>query len=122
MDFRFYLDEDVGPRVAAVARGLGLDVIATQEIGRAGQSDHDQLRFAAGEQRILVTFNRNDFIRWSIEFFRGGLPHAGVLILSRSLPRDQPERIAHALAGWAAAASTRFRDQAGLSWLIDFVS
>ncbi|HEX9895274.1 MAG TPA: DUF5615 family PIN-like protein [Gemmatimonadales bacterium] len=122
LPLRFYLDEDVGPRVAVIARGLGLDVVAAQEAGRTGLSDYDQLRQAGEDQRVLVTFNRNDFIHWTREFFRGGRPHYGVLILSRSLPRDQPERIAHALAEWAAAATDRFNDPGDLAYLLDFVS
>lgn len=122
VDLRFYLDEDVGLRVAMVARGLGLDVVAAQEAGRTGLSDYDQLRLAASDQRILVTFNRNDYIHWTREFFRGGLPHRGVLILSRSLPRDRPEPAAHALARWASEAATRLTGARDLAYLLDFLS
>lgn len=118
---RFLLDEDVSPRVATVARGLGLDVTSVHEAGRTGLSDFEQLRLAAGDGRIFVTFNRDDYIHWTREFFRGGLPHAGVLILSRSLPRDEPERLAHALAGWAAQAEGRIRDPRDAAYLLDFV-
>jgi hypothetical protein len=59
---RFLLDEDLPPKVAVIARSLGLDVVSVHEIGRTGLSDEAQLRFAASETRILVTRNRDDFI------------------------------------------------------------
>lgn len=99
------LDDDVGPRVAVTAPGLGLDVVSAQESTRIGLSDYEQLHLAAADRRILVTCNRDDYSHWTAEFCRGGLAHAGLLTLSRSLPRDEPDRLAHALAGWAARAA-----------------
>lgn len=98
---KFLLDEDLPPRVAEVARGLSIDVTSVHELERTGLSDPEQLRFAAREGRVLVTGNRNDFLRFTVEFFRTGEPHAGVLIVSRKLPSSKPEMIAHALKRWA---------------------
>lgn len=114
---RFLLDEDLNPRAAEVARGLGLDVESVHEIDRRGLSDHEQLRRAAVEARVFVTRNRDDFIRLTVEWFRAGETHPGVLIVPRSLAGDQPERIAHGLAAWV---STR-REGASLAYVIDFV-
>lgn len=100
---RFLLDEDLPPLVGETARGLGLDVTSVHEIGRTGLPDPDQLRFAAAEGRVMVTRNRDDFIRLTAEFFRSGEPHAGLLIIPRSLPSSKPERIAHALRSWSEA-------------------
>lgn len=47
-----------------------------------------------------MTRNRDDFIRLTLAFFQTGEPHAGLLIVPRSLPNHQPERIAHALKRW----------------------
>jgi hypothetical protein len=96
----YVLDEDVHPEVAAVARGLGLDVRSVHEIGRRGFSDFDQLRLAAADRRIVVTRNRDDFITLTVESFRAGDPHHGVLILPHTLPNADPARAAHALAAW----------------------
>lgn len=49
----------------------------------------------------MVTYNRNDFLAATREAFQTGGPHAGLLILTRKLPRD-PARIAHALERWTA--------------------
>lgn len=97
---RFILDEDLSPVAAETARGLGLDAVSIHEIGRRGYGDAEQLGFAAAERRIFVTRNRDDFILLTVECFRTGEPHAGVLIVPRSLPNHHPERIAHALRSW----------------------
>lgn len=80
---------------------MGLDVESVHEIGRTGLSDPDQLRFAATDGRVMVTRNRDDFIRLTAEFFRSGERHAGLLVVSRALPSSKPERIAHALRSWS---------------------
>lgn len=77
--------------------------MSVHEIGRIGLSDPDQLRFAAKEGRVMVTRNRDDFIRLTAEFFRTGEPHPGLLVISRALPSSKPERIAHALSSWNQA-------------------
>lgn len=98
---RFLLDEDLPPSAAEIARGLGLDVISVHEVGRRGLADRDQLRFASGEERIFLTRNHRDLIELTVEFYRAGEAYAGVLLVRRNLPNDQPARIAHALKRWA---------------------
>ena len=97
---RFLLDEDLNPRAAKIARGIGLDATSVHDIGRLGLPDEEQLRLAAAEDRIFVTRNRNDFLALTTEFYRRGNPHAGVLIATAGLPNDRPERLAHALKRW----------------------
>lgn len=98
----FVLDEDVPTRAAEVARGLGLDAVAGGELGRLGWSDEEQLRAAAEDGRVFVTYNRNDYIVLTRRFFDDRAPHSGVLIVSGSLSRRHPERLAHALKDWEA--------------------
>jgi hypothetical protein len=50
----------------------------------------------------MVTYNRDDFILATRNAFAAGLPHGGLLILTRKLPRD-PARIGHALDRWVKA-------------------
>ena len=96
-EIRFLLDEDISPAVATAARALGVDAQSVSEHARNGFPDHEQLRFAAADQRIFVTRNRNDFIQLTVEFARTGADHAGVLIVSRSIPALSPEPLAHGL-------------------------
>jgi predicted nuclease of predicted toxin-antitoxin system len=97
---RYLLDEDVNPAAAGVARDLGLDVVSVHDVGRRGLSDSEQLRCGAEDGRILVTRNRNDFILLTLETFRTGDPHHGVLILPHTVPNNSPSRIARTLQRW----------------------
>lgn len=76
---RFLLDEDVNPAVAEIGRGLGLDVVGVHEIQRNGFDDELQLRYAAADNRIFVTRNRDNFITLTVDFFHAGHAHAGTL-------------------------------------------
>ena len=113
----FLLDEDLPPKVAVIARSLGLDVISVHEIGRTGLSDQDQLDFAASSSRILVTRNRDDFIALTRLSFATNAPHHGVLLVPRSAPNTQPELIARCLAAWAA----RYPGEHPGAGFVDFV-
>jgi hypothetical protein len=97
---RFYLDEDVPHGVASVGAALGLDIIPAKDAQPSlPQDDPVHLLAAASDQRNMVTYNRDDFIIATRDAFAAGGPHAGLLILTRKLPRD-PARVAHALKRW----------------------
>jgi predicted nuclease of predicted toxin-antitoxin system len=118
---RFYLDEDVPYRTAGVAAGLGLDIVAARDVHPTlPQDDPFHLETAARDRRIMVTYNRDDFIVATDAAIRMQGPHVGLLILTRRLPRD-PARIAHALERWV-----RPRERDGSwpmqSYEIDFCS
>jgi predicted nuclease of predicted toxin-antitoxin system len=70
---RFYLDEHV-PR--AVSKGLqqrGIDVLTTQEAGRRGRSDDEQLALALQDGRVMVTLD-SDYVALAAQ----GTEHAGI--------------------------------------------
>jgi predicted nuclease of predicted toxin-antitoxin system len=97
---RFYLDEDVPHATAEIGSSLGLEVVAAKDAQPSlPQDDPIHLQTAARDRRIMVTYNRDDFLAATRDSFAAGEPHAGLLILTHKLPRD-PERIAHALARW----------------------
>ncbi len=97
---RFYLDEDLSDRIAEITRARGIDVVSSHECDRDGLDDEQQLKLAAAEGRCLVTRNRNDFILLAVRFFEMGWPHAGVLMVSGSLPADRSSDLAAALAAY----------------------
>lgn len=39
---KFYLDEDISPKIAEVLRKHGVDVVSAHDIGMKGASDEDQ--------------------------------------------------------------------------------
>jgi predicted nuclease of predicted toxin-antitoxin system len=95
---KFYLDENLSPQVADIARGrCGLDVLTAHDIEAFEWSDEEQLRYAAMEGRCLVTCDRDDFTALSISAFESETPHAGVLIVPSSIPNDRFAMIAAAL-------------------------
>ncbi len=95
---RLYANENFPQPVVEVLRHLGHDVLTTHDAGRSGQSvpDADVLKFAAAEQRAVVTINRRDFIR----LHQHDSQHAGIIVCSEDADfSGQGQRIHAALAG-----------------------
>lgn len=95
---RYLIDEDLSTDVAQIARGLGLDAVSVQEVGRRQWTDEQLLSQAAQEDRCIVTGNRDDFRRLTTQFAAENRPHAGVLVASKPLRDLGATRIARSLA------------------------
>jgi predicted nuclease of predicted toxin-antitoxin system len=77
---RFYLDEDLSPRIAVALRARGVDAASAHEVGNQSLTDRQQLAFAARQRRCLVTGNTRDFVRLAKEAVLNGDPHAGIVL------------------------------------------
>jgi uncharacterized protein with PIN domain len=75
---KFYSNENFRRRVVEALRALGHDVLTSYEAGNAnlGISDEDVVRFAHTQNRIVLTFNRQDFIK----IHKQNIPHSGIVV------------------------------------------
>ncbi|MGE0543665.1 MAG: DUF5615 family PIN-like protein [Dehalococcoidia bacterium] len=95
---RYYLDEDLSHRIAVIGRRLGLDIVSSHECGQNGNTDAQQLLFAAQEGRCFVSQDVKDIPRQSKRFEEDGLPHPGVVMVPLSLDGRRFAAVARALA------------------------
>ena len=114
---KYYLDEDLSPKIAEILRNHRIDAISAHEVGMLQATDMEQLERASSEGRCLVTRNRNDFIRLTVQFFNEHRPHGGVLIIPHTLPGDKFPLIAKAIVKYDLKHSEDIK-----SYGIDFLS
>jgi hypothetical protein len=112
----FFLDEDHSDIIAVIARRRGVDVISSHECGRNGLTDEQQLLHAAAEGRAVISRNYDDFNRLSRRFLERGLPHAGVVLVPRSMPNRHYSAIAAAIVRFDALHPDGIPPY-GLMWL-----
>lgn len=79
---KFYLDEDLTPKIAEALRKKGIDAVSAHETGNIHLSDPEQLAYAGREGRCLVTRNARHFVLLAREAIQHQAPHAGILVLS----------------------------------------
>jgi hypothetical protein len=88
---RFYADEDVDHEVVLALRGLGHDVLTSQEAGQANRRipDNAVLADAAAMARVLITRNRDDFQR----LHDAGQFHCGLVLCGYDPEPDRQARL-----------------------------
>jgi hypothetical protein len=75
---RLYSNENFPLDIVKKLRALGHDVLTSYDAGQANQGipDDDVLRFAHGQERVMITLNRKDFI----ELHNCGQEHSGIIL------------------------------------------
>ena len=89
----FFTDEDVYAAVAVALRRAGWDAISAPEAGRLGEADESQLSWAAGQGRVLATFNVAHFAALHSDWMRQGRHHAGIVVSSQRPVGDVTGRL-----------------------------
>ena len=76
--FRFYANENLTFELVELLRQQGYEVLTSLEAGNANQRipDDQVLRTATADNRAVLTFNRDDFLR----LHRSGVNHSGIII------------------------------------------
>lgn len=75
-----YLDEHLSPLLARMLRNREVDCLTAIEAGNLGQSDEAQLTYATSHGRVLLTFDREDFLALATQWAERGRPHAGLIV------------------------------------------
>lgn len=104
---KLYLDHDISYRIAEQLRARGYDTIGAWEVGNAELPDQAQLEYAAGQGRVLVTCNTQDFAPLYLEWWNAGRHHNGI-ITSEQL--EFGEMLRRLLRFLAAVTAKEMRD------------
>lgn len=88
-----YLDEDVNVLLADLIRARGYRVMTTQEAGRIGSTDAEQLAFATSQGKTILTHNRVDFEALARTHFEDNRTHSGIIIAVRRHPKELARRV-----------------------------
>lgn len=80
-------DEDI---VRGLLRLLPeLDVVSVRDAGLSGSPDPVVLAWAAGEDRVLLTHDRNTMPNFAHDRIRAGEPMPGVFLVGNRMPRGE---------------------------------
>jgi len=79
-----------------------VDAVSTHEVNMAQALDREQLAYAASQGRSMVTRNRDDFVRLTVQFFNEFRPHCGVLIVPHIIPGDKFRIVADGIRKYAS--------------------
>ncbi len=99
---KLYLDEDIDILIAELIRSQGFQAATTDELGRKGQSDLQQLEYAVSRQSVIVTHNRLDFEELMQRYFTESQTHYGIIIAVQRQPHDIAELLLKILNDFTA--------------------
>ena len=78
---KLYLDEDAQRTdLIQALRARHIDVVTVSDVDLLGQPDNVQLRYAAGERRVIFTFNRGDFFHLHTKWLSSDRHHSGIIV------------------------------------------
>jgi hypothetical protein len=101
---KVYLDEDVHTFIAQALRLRGWEALTTEEAGRRGADDLDQITFATNRGYTILTYNIRDFPRPPYEIVSIGNMHAGIIVAAQEDPRRNVRALFNLLSSRSAEA------------------
>jgi hypothetical protein len=94
---------------ALLARVPGFDLVRAQDIGLLHASDPDILAWAAGEDRVVITHDRNTMTGFASMRANAGQPMPGLFVVDRQASIGQILNDLEAMAG--ASQMDEWQDQ-----------
>ncbi|MBI5411337.1 MAG: DUF5615 family PIN-like protein [Nitrospirae bacterium] len=95
---KLYLDEHLSPLLARMLRARGIDCQTAVEAGNLGRSDEEQLTYATSQGRVLVTFDRADFLALATQWAERGRIHAGLILSRQGSAAELLRQLLHLIA------------------------
>lgn len=81
---RLYIDEDASDAdLVAALRNRHVDVVTTSETDLREATDEAQIQWAAGQHRVLYTFNAKHFYALHRLILSRGETHAGIIFAAQ---------------------------------------
>jgi Domain of unknown function (DUF5615) len=88
-----YLDEDVDVLVAELLRARGYVATTTLDEGQRGKSDAEQLAYAVGHGKAIVSHSQGDFEALAQDYTARGETHYGIILPIRRQPYEVAQRL-----------------------------
>ena len=99
---KIYLDEDVNVLIAKYVRLQNFNALTVTEAGKRGESDAEQLRFAADNGYAILTHNRVDFEKLARAYFEKAQSHGGIVIAVRRPANEVAAKLLNVLNAFTA--------------------
>ncbi len=112
MTVRFLADEDIDVDIVQGLRSRepAIDILDVKSAGLRGTEDPALLELAAGQDRILISHDRNTMTRHFCERLASGRSSPGLFIVPKR-PSAIGDTIEWLLLVWAASQSEEWRGQ-----------
>jgi len=109
------LDEDVRVALAEILRERGYDAVHVLEVQRESKSDSEQLDYALGLGKAILTHNVRDFRLLHRQYQEEGKEHCGIIVSDQVPLRELLRRTLRCLSRRTAGQAHN-----SLLWLQDF--
>ncbi len=104
---RYLADEHIPDAVVDGLTARGVDIVRVVDAGLVGTPDPALLAWAAGDDRVLVTFDRKTVPGFAYDRVRAGLPMAGVAAPDRTMTVGAMIDVLHLAAACGTADDIR---------------